>query len=314
MNDSIRIGSVFGITIRVHVLFLVLIGLLVLLASNPTAVLAGVMLLFSLVFLHELGHSLVAKRFGIDVLDITFWPLGGMARMSEIPEDSRIEGWIAIAGPAVNFALASIGLVVLLLTSGFEGPLRSSPLTLFIAMNLALGGFNLIPAFPMDGGRILRAWLGRDGNWVRATERAVRVSRWVAFAMIVGGFASGQFMLPIIAVFVWWIGMKELMMVRYRHYGSFFARGPTSPFGEAAGPGWSPLHEVVFGRQRGGAATARSARQDPDAAGSEEDPGERQSGSFRPEIELGSSSGGISDEDIERLEQWHGPLRKRRGD
>ena len=121
MNDSIRIGSVFGITIRVHILFLVLIGLLVLLASNPTAVLVGVLLLFTLVFLHELGHSLMAKHFGIDVLDITFWPLGGMARMSEIPEDSRVEGWIAIAGPAVNFALASIGLVVLLLTSGFEG-------------------------------------------------------------------------------------------------------------------------------------------------------------------------------------------------
>src|SRR5262249_7240342 len=141
--------------------------------------------LFGIVLLHEMAHSVVAMRFGLRVVDITLWPLGGMARMAEIPESSRIEGWIAIAGPALNFVLAAIALPFCLWSqvSDAAGPrLQLWAYALFVS-NLMMGAFNLLPAFPMDGGRILRAFLGRKGDWVLATERAVNVGRAVAFLL-----------------------------------------------------------------------------------------------------------------------------------
>ena len=120
MLGSIKIGKVLGITVRVHWLFLPVAAAAWVWSSRAgdprspfgTGVLQlalWVAVLFGVVFLHELGHSLVARHFGIRVLDITLWPLGGMARMSEIPEDAKVESLIAIAGPLVNFALAALG-------------------------------------------------------------------------------------------------------------------------------------------------------------------------------------------------------------
>jgi len=170
-------------------------------------------MLFGVVFLHELGHSLTAQAFGIRVLDITFWPLGGMARMAELPEKPKVEGLVAIAGPAVNGVLftGALGLHMLL---GAYPKLDSLP-GYFLYINLAMGLFNLIPAFPMDGGRILRAWLARKREWVRATEIAVRVGRVFAFLMVLAGFYS--FILALIGMWVWWMGTRELWFVRMKH-------------------------------------------------------------------------------------------------
>jgi Zn-dependent protease len=209
VNGSIKIGSILGITLRLHVLLLVMLGVLIVLGV-PTLVFV---ILFGCVLLHELGHSLVALAFGIRVVDITLWPLGGMARMSQIPESSRIEGLIAIAGPAVNFVLALLGFVAWTIWGEAR---QDDLLAWFIGANVLMGLFNLLPAFPMDGGRLLRAFLGRNGDWLGATESAVRIGRVLALVLCVLGL-TGLYALPLVGVFVWLSGIQELAAVRARH-------------------------------------------------------------------------------------------------
>ena len=315
MIGSIQIGRVLGIKIRVHWLFLALILFLVgtscrgaLDAGQPalpavltTTIWLGV--LFGVVFLHELGHSLVARRFGIRVLDITFWPLGGMARMSEIPEDSRVEGLIAIAGPMVNFALAALVAPVWLwthLSPPEAGSWMHALGTLswtFLWINLVLGGFNLIPAFPMDGGRVLRAVLGRGGDWVGATEKAVRVGRVFALLMVLAGLLymdSGLIFLPLIALFIWYAGTRELWAVRMRHAPPAF----DAFAGQAARAfqAWSQ----AFGSAPGYGASMGDADPAPPAGS----PSASDSTSAR-----NLPRRGLSDEEIERLERYRGRLR-----
>ena len=314
MNDSLRIGSIFGITIRIHVLFVVLIGLLVLQSPNPawTATYLGMLML--IVFLHELGHSLTAQSFGIRVLDITFWPLGGMANMSQIPEDSRVEGLIAIAGPAVNFVLALAASLLGLLLMGSEEfarqlelismeGLNASLLGTFIAINLALGIFNLLPAFPMDGGRVLRAVLARRSSWVDATQRAVSVSRVLAVVMGVWGL-DGNIWLTLIAVFVWVFGSRELRAMRLRHQGHPFR--PDSMLGS--------LFENM---QRAAEAQQRAAEEYARRQGGGDEP-MAEGAPFSIESDVESTGGGrpstggrgFSDEDVRRLESFQGRLRR----
>jgi Zn-dependent protease len=171
------------------------------------------------VLLHEFGHSIVAQHFGLRVVDITLWPLGGMARMEQIPESTKIELLVAIAGPLVNFFLAAVGFVAMVsLGSVHAGNL--SPFALlsddsvsqqilwgFVRVNLILGTFNLLPAFPMDGGRVLRALFGLWGDWVRATELAVSVGRVFAVLLVLAGIFFNQYIgfgAPLIGLFVWW--------------------------------------------------------------------------------------------------------------
>jgi Zn-dependent protease len=197
-----------------------------------------VMMLFGVVFLHELGHSLVAQSFGIQVLDITFWPLGGMARMAELPEKPRIEGLVAIAGPAVNAVLFTGGILFHFLL-GVELVANSVP-GYFVAINLMMGLFNLIPAFPMDGGRILRAWLARKRDWVEATELAVHIGRVFALGMIIFGYwLTGGCIMPLIGAWVWWMGARELWYVRMRHKARSAYESTMRPSNEAGG-GLSP--------------------------------------------------------------------------
>jgi Zn-dependent protease len=297
---SIRIGSVFGIHVRVHWLFVVILGMLLLAPrTDPVEVLVMVGTLFSIVFLHELGHCLVARRFGIRVLDITFWPLGGMARMSEIPEQTKVEALIALAGPAVNFALAFLAAPVWIWTQ-LEGAsagwieMVHWVSGLFLLFNLMLGVFNLVPAFPMDGGRVLRAFLGRNGDWLGATETAVRVGKIFAVIMVVFGLFSltvggGLTFLPLIGAFVWFAGSRELMAVRMRHAPAFDA-----PFGRIFNP---------FAAQAAqpSPAPAETVRPEPESV---TDP----SGARRPGTSLHRGRR-LSDEDIERLERYRGPLR-----
>ena len=240
MNGSFKIGNAFGIPVRIHVTFLLLVYLLFVLSDNGLQALGLMGLVFGCVLLHELGHSLVARGFGLRVADITLWPLGGMARMSEIPENSRIEGLIAIAGPAVNFALAGLALVAILTGAAFGLELAASLerlLWFFLLVNVTQGAFNLVPAFPMDGGRLLRAFLGRRRDWLSATESAVRVGRTVALVLFVSSIAFAfQYrsvcMLPLVALFIWFEGTRELWSVRLRH--------GVSPFGAAPIFGWRP--------------------------------------------------------------------------
>jgi Zn-dependent protease len=235
---SFKVGSILGITIRVHVLLVLLVGMVVLSRSIDAGEALALVLLAIVLLLHELGHGLVARRFGIRVLDITLWPLGGMARMSEMPESSRVEGLIAAAGPAVNFVLAALALPVWALLSAFDVglPLLPDLSGYFILINLVLGIFNLVPAFPTDGGRILRALLARNSDWVVATGRAVAVGR--VFAVILGavGIWFGNWMLPLVALWLWWMGSLELAGVRARHAhdGAHEGGGAAAEFAPAA--------------------------------------------------------------------------------
>lgn len=283
MFSSFRIGSLFGITIRIHFLFVVMMVFALVAAPVMARFLP---ILFGCVLLHELGHSLVAQRYGIRVLDITLWPLGGMARMSAIPEDPGAEGAIAIAGPAVNFALALIGLPIAL----FAGPL--APLGQgFVLANVVMGVFNLVPAFPMDGGRLLRAWLARGRDWVTATEQAVRVGRFFALSMVLAWpFLGWNPMLPLIGLFVWVTGGQELLAVRLRHGRPLFGD---------LGAGGFPFGTGGFPRP------PRPPRPPDDDLGRWDDPDDEGPGVRR-------FRRGFTPQEIERLERYHGRLRPQR--
>jgi stage IV sporulation protein FB len=297
VNGSLRIGSVFGITIRVHVLLLVLIALLLIQAQDAAIAAAHVGVLFAIVLLHELGHSVVAQSFGIRVVDITLWPLGGMARMSEIPESPKIEGLIAAAGPIVNFILAALAAIVFgaqawtASSASFVSEIAFS----LLVINLLMGAFNLMPAFPMDGGRILRAILGRSGDWVSATATAVRVGRMFAgliallglFALFfVPGMSGEGLVFLLIAAFVWFTGLQELMAVKARH-GIVDYAGVADFAARAAD--WSS-------RASGGAPFTASQESRPEAQ------------------DDAQGSRGFSEEEIERLEKFRGRLRGYRMD
>lgn len=294
MFRSFPVGRLFGITVRIHALFVAM--LVVVMMVWPQLALA-LPILFGCVLLHELGHSLVAQRFGIRVLDITLWPLGGMARMSTIPEEPRIEALIAISGPAVNFALAALALPLLLVTGPMIGLVH-----FFVAVNLLMGVFNLLPAFPMDGGRLLRAYLGRRRDWVSATERAVRVGRIFALVMLLSWpFFGYNPVLPLIALFVWFTGSQELMGVRLRHglvpFGGFGDRSRPAPlFGSLFG--WGPAAGAEPEEFRSASFDLRGAR--PVAGETAAPDGTVPRG--------GSAGGGFSAEEIERLERFPGRL------
>lgn len=284
MNLSFKIGNAFGIPVRIHATFLLLIYVLYISTPDPLLVLGATGVSFGCVLLHELGHSLVARNFGLRVADITLWPLGGIARMSEIPENSRIEGLIAIAGPAVNFALA--GLAILGLFAGHalgleDDSLPHGFLLVFTGINLAQGGFNLLPAFPMDGGRLLRAFLGRKRDWLRATESAVRVGRIVALLLLIGALllmreGRGSCILMLIPLFIWFEGTRELWGVRLRHgatpFGAGFGFRPSAPTPSAPSAPAAPLPDTADAGERGVARRPQLWQKgDPRAGGFNED-------------------------------------------
>jgi Zn-dependent protease len=178
---SWKLGRVAGIDLFLHPTFLLVLLPGIFQGFSPVLVLA----LFGCIVLHELGHALMARKFGIETDNITLYPIGGVARLRRMPRAPGAELLIALAGPAVNFAI--IGAILALRYIGVGGAEYPSPpdfLDNLLVMNLVLGLFNLIPAFPMDGGRVLRAllsgWLGR----VQATSVAATIGR--TLAMIFG--------------------------------------------------------------------------------------------------------------------------------
>ena len=164
--------------------------------------------LFTCVVLHELGHALTARRYGIRTRDIVLLPIGGVARLERIPEEPIKELLVAIAGPAVNVVIAA-GLFVVLTSTGSPpsldavGFVRAPFLERVMWTNVLLVLFNLLPAFPMDGGRMLRAVLAMRLEYVRATQIAATVGQGMAFLFGLVGLVTGQPMLVFVALFVW---------------------------------------------------------------------------------------------------------------
>jgi Zn-dependent protease/predicted transcriptional regulator len=215
MRWSYRIGTVAGTDIKVHVTFLLLLGWYALDAYNtlgPAAAIGETLLilaLFACVILHEFGHIFMARRFGVRTPDVILLPIGGVARLERIPEDPRQELLIAIAGPFVTLLIA-LALFLGLRIAGSPEPFlptggRSGSFAAQIMwVNVLLLGFNLIPAFPMDGGRVLRAVLATRIGLVRATRVAAAVGQVVAVGMCFYGLTRSpiQPLLLLIAFFV----------------------------------------------------------------------------------------------------------------
>lgn len=216
---SWRIGTVFGIAIRIHATFpllLLWIGTVQYAQHRDWAdALAGVGLtlaIFGAVLLHELGHALVARRYGIRTRDITLLPIGGIARLQRLPRRPRQELWIALAGPAVNVVLAGILLAITAVRGaplGMQANLAGDSIVGQLAwLNLGLAVFNLLPAFPMDGGRVLRAVLALRIDYLAATDAAIVIGRGFAVLFAVAGLLANPFLL-LIGVFVWFGAEQE---------------------------------------------------------------------------------------------------------
>lgn len=237
MNWSLKLLKVKGIDIKVHLTFvLILIWAAYRWSVNTGEGLQGAifgivatLLLFLSVTLHELGHSLQALKFGVKVRDITLLPMGGLARLEEVPEEPNKELRIALAGPLVNFAIAAllIGLGALLnaralvsleeLQASLGSVSWSGLLAYLTSTNIILGLFNLVPAFPMDGGRVLRALLAKKMNYAKATKIAAQIGQGFAFLMGLWGFMSGSWTLVLIAVFVWMGAGQESQGAQVKH-------------------------------------------------------------------------------------------------
>ena len=231
MKKAFKLGSFTGIGIYVHWTMSLLLGVVFVFAlsqgvsmGETLAALVFVGVLFGCVILHELGHALMAKNFGIPTLDITMYPIGGVARLQRMPREPRQELLIAIAGPAVNLAIAAVLFVVVIATG------RSLALSLFVEsdlntlgmlmwMNLTLAGFNMLPAFPMDGGRVLRAGLATKLSYKNATRIASYVGQGMAilFGIVaivpVPFFTSFNPVLLFVGIFVFLAARQEAQMV-----------------------------------------------------------------------------------------------------
>lgn len=209
MKGSFKLGNIAGIGVFIHWSFSLLIAYIVYsnyrAGHNAVQIIWSVVFILSIfvtVFLHELGHALAAKKYDIKTKDITILPIGGLARLERIPEKPKEELIVAIAGPAVNIALALItSLFITLpeikeLTIQLSGGVNQSNFFLnFFIVNIWLALFNLIPAFPMDGGRVLRALLAMKFERHIATKIAARIGQLLAVGFIIIGFFSNPFLI-----------------------------------------------------------------------------------------------------------------------
>jgi Zn-dependent protease/CBS domain-containing protein len=232
MGGSFKIGRFSGIDVRVHWTFLLLLAFFAFLGYQTSGSLAGaltptavIVALFICVVLHEFGHSLVAQRLGIGIHSITLLPIGGVSNLESLPEKPSDEVKITLAGPLVNVVLAPIFFGVGLLF----GAVPRMPADLFMGigsvgqfffylayLNVVLAVFNLLPAFPLDGGRILRALLATRLGALRATDIASIVGQAFAAAFFLIGLLGGNFLLALVAVFVFFGASGEAQLVRQR--------------------------------------------------------------------------------------------------
>jgi Zn-dependent protease/CBS domain-containing protein len=227
MKWSWKITTIKGIDVFIHATFLLIIGWVGLSYWQQTGTLAGTLegilftlLLFGCVVLHEFGHALTARRYGIKTRDITLYPIGGVARLERMPDKPVQEFWVALAGPAVNVVIAGLLFAWLILSNTFA-PLAGVSMTSgpfierLLVVNISLVLFNLIPAFPMDGGRVLRALLAMRLEYTRATQIAAMIGQGLALLLGFVGLFSNPF-LVFIAFFVWIGAGQEASMVQMK--------------------------------------------------------------------------------------------------
>lgn len=225
-SGSLRIGTFFGIGVYVHWTFLLLLayvaGSAILRERGAAGAAHSVVLILAVFFcvlLHEYGHALTARRFGVGTRDITLLPIGGVARLERMPREPVQELLVALAGPAVNVVIALL-LLPIVAVMGAMGAAVTLPepgsmpgvgmlLGQLFVINIALVIFNMIPAFPMDGGRVLRAILAMTMPFARATRIAASVGQVLAGVFVIVGILSGNLLLVLIAFFVWVGGSAE---------------------------------------------------------------------------------------------------------
>lgn len=228
MKWSWKLGRFAGIDVNVHVTFLLIIGWMGISywmqGHSVAAVVEGllfILLLFLFVVLHEYGHALTARKFGIKTRDITLYPIGGAARLERMPDVPIQELWVALAGPAVN---VFIGILLFSILFVNKAAVPISNLTIasgpflqrLLLVNVWLVLFNLIPAFPMDGGRVLRSLLALRIEYTRATQVAATIGQGIAILFGFIGLFTNPFLL-FIAFFVWIGAAQETSMVQIKH-------------------------------------------------------------------------------------------------
>ena len=223
-----KLGNFAGIDVYVHATFLLLIGwvgyshwLENQLWSEVFSGVLFIIALFACVVLHEYGHALTARKYGIKTRDITLYPIGGVARLERMPEKPVEELWVALMGPAVNVVIAAALFTFLYLTNSLV-PLSDltvasgSFLERLMMINISLVLFNLIPAFPMDGGRVLRAFLAMRMDYVRATQIAATIGQGMAMLFgLIGLFGNAS--LLFIAFFIWIGASQEAGMTQMKN-------------------------------------------------------------------------------------------------
>ncbi len=231
MKWSFSLGRVLGIELRIHATFLLLLAFVTLaqwLRSGDVRValvgLAFFSALFLCVVLHEYGHALMARRYGVATHDITLLPIGGLARLERMPDTPSQELWIALAGPAVNIVIAALLAGWLAIAGDFGAfsavdPVGGSFVASLLAINLFLVAFNMLPAFPMDGGRVLRAVLAMRLDYARATRIAASIGQGMAVLFGLFGLFSQpmQPILILIALFVWIGAAEEAAAAEMKH-------------------------------------------------------------------------------------------------
>jgi Zn-dependent protease len=223
MTWSLRLFRIAGTDVKVHVTFLLLLGFFWL----QGGVAAALMLLgiFGCVLLHEFGHIAMARRFGVRTPDVILLPIGGLARLERMPDEPRQELLIALAGPLVTLVI-TVGLYAWLAATGSPPPLvpglyglPGNFLDELYRINVLLLLFNLIPAFPMDGGRVLRAVLASRLGLARATRIAASIGQFLAFGMGFYALSRGQLLLVLIAFFIFLGASGEAAAVETRMAG-----------------------------------------------------------------------------------------------
>lgn len=230
MDGSLRLGDFAGIRVQVHWTFWLLILFVVFYVFSQNGSLnemlwstGFILVLFTCVVFHEFGHALTARNYGIGTRSITLLPIGGVASLKKMPEDPKAEFMIAVAGPAVNAAIA----LILYLIIPVESFLAQDPETLqnelsrirddnflfyLFSANVALAAFNMLPAFPLDGGRVLRSLLSIRMGRVRATQVAVTTGKFLALMLFLFGLFY-NFILVLIALFIYFGAESENVMV-----------------------------------------------------------------------------------------------------
>ena len=253
MGWSLTIGRIAGTAIRLHftfLLFLIWIAVADYLANGPAAALSSVafiLLVFGCVTLHEFGHILMARRFGVKTPEVILSPIGGIANMERMPEKPQQELLVAIAGPLVNVAIAAL----LMLVTGyglqhvFGMDFNTAGLAeRLILVNITLVLFNLVPAFPMDGGRVLRAILAMNIGAQKATALAARIGQGFAFLFVLLGLFYNP-ILMLVGFFIYFAANAEERQAAFTGFASKLTVGDAMEASPVTLPGDAPLSRAI---------------------------------------------------------------------